>query len=150
MARGARYGIWFTERNNNPILEIDKYSDDNNDEDNVDDESSTESNDYTSEHENNIDQNGGIAHTYPTRHPIAGVVEEKDDNGDDSQDNDAIEDMNDNGGNDKQVNDANDSNINDESKPDDEFNDEDNDGENTDSQQNIDATMSPKYGPRSA
>ena len=36
MVRGARNGIWFTDRNNDPILEIDEDSDDDNDDNYVD------------------------------------------------------------------------------------------------------------------
>ena len=48
MSRGARSGIWLTDRNNNPILEIDENSEDKEDEDYVDNESSTDSTTYIS------------------------------------------------------------------------------------------------------
>ena len=77
------------------------------------------------------------------------VVEESDDNGNTNQGNDVVEDKNNNDGNDDEGNDTNDTHINDEIESGDKSNDKDDNGENTDSQQNIDSTMSAKYGPRS-
>ena len=86
---GAKDDIWFIERNNNSIINIDEDSEDEEDEDCVDDESSTDSISYTSEHNNTP------AHTYPTHHSIVGVMDdENDDNGDDNQDNDATHEEN--------------------------------------------------------
>ena len=71
------------------------------------------------------------AHTYPN-HPITGVMDnENDNNGNDNQINDAAEDINENNGNDNQGNDTNEANIDIESKPDYEYNDEHDDEENT-------------------
>ena len=69
MARGARNNIWFIDRNDNSILDMDEDSKDEEDEDYVDDRSSTDSTSHRSEHDNTP------SHTYPTHHPIAGLME---------------------------------------------------------------------------
>ena len=45
MKRDARNGVWFTNRNIDPLLDLDNESDDNNDENYVDDGASTDGDD---------------------------------------------------------------------------------------------------------